>query len=68
MLTNVDEYTIYNLDYIAYTNENILSLAIMGTIKEGDNPQRIIVQTYNYDLETEKDVTVKEILDKKRNR
>ena len=37
----------------------------MGTIKEGDNPQRIIVQTYNYDLETEKDVTVKEILDKR---
>lgn len=65
VLTNVDEYTIYNLDYIAYTNENILSLAIMGTIKEGDSPQRIIVQTYNYDLETGKDVTVKEILNRR---
>ncbi len=56
-------YTIYNLDYTAYINNNLLSVAIKATIKEGDNPQRVIVQTYNYDLQTDKAVTVKEILE-----
>lgn len=56
-------YTIYNLDYIAYVNNNILSVAIKATIKEGDNPQRVIVQTYNYDLQNDKSVTLREILE-----
>ena len=56
-------YTIYNLDYTAYVNNNLLSVAIKATIKEGDNPQRVIVQTYNYDLVEDKAVTVKEILE-----
>ena len=63
VMSGTDVYTIYNLDYIAYVNENILSVAIKATIKEGDNPQRIIVQTYNYDLQNDKSVTVKEILE-----
>ena len=56
-------YTIYNLNYTSYINNNILSLAIKATIKEGDNPQRVIVQTYNYNLETNEKVTVKDILE-----
>ena len=56
-------YTVYNLDYTSYINNNILSLAIKATIKEGDNPQRIIVQTYNYNLETNSSVTLKDILE-----
>ena len=56
-------YTIYNLDYISYVNNNILSLAIKATIKEGDNSQRVIVQTYNYNLETDEKVTLKDIID-----
>ncbi len=65
---NVEEltkYTIYNVEYVAYLNENILSLVIKSTLKEGNSPQRIIVQTYNYDIETNKKVTLNEILEKK---
>ena len=56
-------YTIYNLDYTSYVNNNILYLAIKSTIKEGDNSQRVIVQTYNYNVETDEKVTLKDILD-----
>ena len=56
-------YTIYNLDYTSYVNNNILSLAIKATIKEGDNSQRVIVQTYNYNLETDEKVSLKDLLD-----
>lgn len=65
VLSKSNEYTIYNVEYVGYLNENILSLVIKSTLKEGDNPQRIIVQTYNYDLKTGKKITLNEILEAK---
>lgn len=63
VMAGISVYTVYNLDYTAYVNNNLLSVAIKATIKEGDNPQRVIVQTYNYDLQTDSAVTLKEILE-----
>lgn len=65
IFAGVKKYTIYNVEYVAYLNENILSLVIKSTLKEGNSAQRIIVQTYNYDIETNKKVTLNEILEKK---
>ena len=44
---------------------DILSLAINATLKEGSNPQRVIVQTYNYNLATGEEVKLEEILSQK---
>ena len=44
--------TIYSIDYVAYVNESILSLVIRSTLKEGNSAQRIMIQTYNYNLNT----------------
>lgn len=60
---NYDNNTIYTVEYTAYINENILSLVIRSTLKEDDNAQRIIVQTYNYDLEKGRAATVDNLLD-----
>ena len=60
-----DKYTIYNIDYVGYLNGNILSVVIKSTIKEGDNDERVRVQTYNYDVTTGKEVTLNEILEQK---
>lgn len=57
------QYTIYNVEYVAYLNENVLSLVIKATLKEGNNPQRNIVQAYNYDIETKNRITLDEILE-----
>ncbi|NLC87616.1 MAG: hypothetical protein GX682_02415 [Clostridiaceae bacterium] len=65
VLLNSKEYTIYNVEYISYLNENILSLVIKSTLKEGNNAQRVIVQTYNYDIQTGNKVTLNEILQAK---
>lgn len=62
VLSGTNQYTIYNVEYTAYLNENILSLVIKSTLKEGNSAQRIIVQTYNYDIETGKRVTLNDIL------
>ena len=56
---NIDK-TIYNVNYEAFINGNILS-----TLKQGDNPQRVIVQAYNYDLSTGEKVEVAKLLSEK---
>lgn len=44
---------------------NILSVAIKLDYKKGDDPQRVIFQTYNYDLEKGASVTIKDIITQK---
>ncbi len=62
VLNNAQVYTIYNVNYVAYVNDNILSLIIKSTLKEGNNPQRVIVQTYNYNLSTGQKVILNDVL------
>ena len=55
--------TIYTVDYVAYINENnILSIAIRSILKEGENAQRTIIQTYNYDFQHNKEVSLEKML------
>lgn len=56
---------IYTVDYSAYVSNNILSLVVRSTLKEGANPQRDIVQTYNYDLINHKQCTIDTMLNLK---
>lgn len=65
VLGNSQVYTIYNVEYTSYLNENILSVVIKSTLKEGNNPQRIIVQTYNYDITTGQKVSLNDVLTEK---
>lgn len=54
--------TLYQIDYVSYINGDILSLIIKATLKEGDNPQRVIVQTYNYNLATMQEASFEDVL------
>ncbi len=63
ILVNVGEKTIYSVEYTAYLNSNILSLVIKSNLKEGTNPQRVIVKTYNYNLSTNEEITLAELLE-----
>lgn len=65
-MNSVNSYkTIYNVDYVAFINNGILSIVIKSLLKEGNNPQRTIVQTYNYDLQTGERVEIGKILSNK---
>lgn len=63
ILTTATKYTIYNIEYTAYLNENILSLVIKATLKEGNSAQRTIVQAYNYDILSKSKVTLNDVLE-----
>ena len=56
---------IYTVKYSAYISNNILSLVVKSTLKEGMNPQRDIIQTYNYDLTNQKKYTIDDMLNAK---
>ena len=64
ILGGTTKYTIYDIDYAAYINDGILSVVIKATLKEGNNAQKVIVQTYNYDIENDKEVSLNDMLDK----
>ena len=65
IINNIESKDIvYTVDYIAYINENnILSIAIRSILKEGNNAQRTIIQTYNYDFKNNKEITLDKILE-----
>ena len=65
IFANPGVYTIYNIDFTAYLNDNILSLVIRATLKEGNNAQRLIIQTHNYDIKTGRLITLNELLTQK---
>ena len=65
VLNTQNNNVIYTVDYSAYVINNILSLVVRSTLKEGGNAQRDIVQTYNYDLKNHKKCTIDDILELK---
>lgn len=65
VLNTQNSNIIYTVDFSAYVTNNILSLVVRSTLKEGGNPQRDIVQTYNYDLTNQKKCTIDNILELK---
>lgn len=65
VLNSTSGDVVYTVKYCAYISNNILSLVIRSTLKEGTNPQRDMVETYNYDLINQKEYTVDEILEAK---
>ena len=65
LTTENENFIIYNVKYKAYIYNNIVSLVIMSELKEGNSSQRIIVQTYNYDLEKHEQVKIDEFIKNK---
>lgn len=62
IVADTNQYTIYTVKYKAYINDNILSLIISATLKEGNNAQREIMKTYNYNLSSNEILNINEIL------
>ena len=54
--------SVYSVDYEAFFNNNILSIVIRSTLKEGSNPQRVIIQTYCYNIKEMKKVEFSDIM------
>ncbi len=62
ILESKNQNTVYTVEYVANVQNGILSLMIRSNLKEGASAQRIIIQTYNYDLRNNKEITLEEVL------
>lgn len=58
-----DENTMYSVSYIAYINSNILSLVVKSLTKEEGQNERVEINSYVYDIENEKEVSLNELLE-----
>lgn len=63
--TDSNNKSIYSIDYTAYVNGNILSVVIRSTLKESTSAQRIIIQTYNYNLSTNTEASLIDLITQK---
>ena len=55
-------HTIYTVSYVAYINEDVLSLVIKASLKEQDKPEKVSVKTYNYSITDEKLYTLEDFI------
>lgn len=59
---NTELYTVYSVNYIAYLNGDLLSLAIRSSYYEEEGVQTINIKTYNYNLSQNKSVSLSEVM------
>ncbi len=62
VLNSQNRNIIFTVEYTANVYNGILSLIIRSNLKEGSNAQRVIIQTYNYDLRNNKEISLEEVL------
>ena len=60
-----NEYVNYKVSYVSYLCQDVLSVVIKSTIKEGENPEREIIKTYNYSLPDDKQVSLTNLIESK---
>ncbi len=62
VLQSENNNLVYTVDYAASIQDDILSVSIKSNLKDGSKAQKVIIQTYNYDLRNNKEITLEEIL------
>ena len=62
VLQSENRNIIYTVDYAANVQEGILSVVIKSNLKEGSKAQKVIIQTYSYDLRNNKEINLEEVL------
>ena len=65
ILASSNSNSIYTVQYAATIEDDILSLVIQSNLKDGNNAQRVIVLTYNYDLKNNEEISLKDLLERK---
>lgn len=62
VLNSENRNSIYTVEYVANVQDDILSLMIRSNLKEGSSAQRVIIETFNYDLRNNKEISLEEVL------
>lgn len=63
ILNSIESNSIYTVKYKAYVENNILSVVIYSDLKQNTSAQRVIIQTFNFDLEKNKKLTLEDLIE-----
>ncbi len=64
ILSTKGNQTMYSVEYASYIENQVLFLVIRSNIKQGNQAQKCVIQTYQYDLENKKQINLEEMLEK----
>ena len=59
-----NQNTIYTVKYKAYVANDILSLVVYSDLKQSTSAQRVMIQTFNYDLKENKKLSLSDMINK----
>ncbi len=57
-----DSYTIYKVDYVAFVNKSVISIAIRERSKIGSKGETLTVTTYNYNIPDKKELSLEDLI------
>lgn len=55
-------YNVYTVTYVAFINEDVLSVVVKSSLKEQNKAEKVLVKTYNYSIADEKLYTLSDLI------
>lgn len=65
IMRQTEKNTVYTVSYIAFVNQDILSIAVKSSLKEEGKSEKVTVKTYNYSIPGEKLLSLKDLIELK---
>lgn len=65
VMRQTEQNTIYTVSYVAFVNQDVLSIAVKSSLKEGNKAEKVTVKTYNYSIPNESLVSLTDLIELK---
>ena len=62
IMTKTEGYTIYHVDYVAYVNNGIVSIAVREKSKVGAKGETVTITTYNYSIPNKSKIDLNDLI------
>lgn len=62
IMASSEGFTVYNVDYVAYINKSVVSIAIREKIKTEKTGETVTVTTYNYSIPDKKELSLNDLI------
>ena len=66
IMRQTEDFVVYNVSYQAFINEDIVSVVIKASLKEGNNAERVSIKTYNYSMSADRQVSLEDLINLKK--
>lgn len=65
VMSSSEGYTIYNVDYVAYINNSVVSIAIREKMKSSSKGETVEIATYNYNIQDKSELDLEDLIELK---